>query len=90
MDLGLGLDQIGMGQGVAHPPAGHGEALGQAVHHGHVFGIFGPPFGTAGGFGRGIDQLVVNFVGYDEYAPGHGPIHDGVQLLLGMATTSGI
>ena len=76
-----------MGQGVAYPPAGHGEALGQAVDHGETLGVPLPPGGQGRRFGRGIDQLVVNLVGNDENALLHGPGRDGVELVPGIVAT---
>lgn len=60
------LDQGRIRQRVADAPAGHGEAFGQSVYDGDVFGEALPPCGKSGGSGRSVDELVVDFIGNDE------------------------
>jgi len=79
-----------VGHGIAHAPAGHGEALGKAVDDGDAVRVLLPPDDDARRLVGLVDELVVDFIGDDEQAAIQRPFHDGVAFGHGITGARGV
>ncbi|MCY1218052.1 hypothetical protein D9M72_299850 [compost metagenome] len=90
LQVGGGLDDVGRTDHPAHPPAGHGVGLGDAVEDDHFVAEFGNRRGNGCEGNAVIGEVLVDFVGDHPQSLGRGPQTDFADLLRRVHGTGGV